>query len=205
MLRRSGLVLLLLAAAVATVAAGRKPRRGDTCVFGQAECLGGDSALFCGMDGAYLAVACRGRDGCERDGARVSCDQSIALDGDACTRPGFACSADLRSVLACREGQLTIAQRCEGPFGCRVAPFDGFAPGGVGNVLCDNDVARSGDPCLDDGDRACTADRTEALVCSANRMVTLRRCDGPGGCSVVHRTPKATDVECDSSDDAEPY
>ncbi len=191
--------LLLVAASILALPAGCKPRVGGTCTVGQATCADARLGLFCGAEATYRSVPCLGRDGCRQEGALVSCDQSVAIAGDACTRPGFACTPDRMIALSCQAGRFVQAQTCAGPFACRVAPYDGFAPGGSGNVLCDNDVAAPGDPCLDDGDFACTADRTAALKCSANRMVVLRTCNGPGQCAVVHARPRDTEVECDSS------
>jgi hypothetical protein len=200
MRRRSGLILLSVAALVA-LSAGCRPRASGRCTFGQAACIDSSSGLFCGADGTYRTVPCHGRDGCVQEGARVSCDQSSAAVGDACTKAGFACAAEMKSLLSCQNGQFALAQTCRGPFACRVAPYDGFAPGGAGNVLCDNDVASAGDPCLDEGDVACTADRTEALKCTGKKMVAFHTCDGPRHCSIVHPTSKDTGLECDMSQD----
>jgi hypothetical protein len=176
-----------------------KPKVGRQCTAGQAACTDGASGLFCAKDGSYEAVSCRGRQGCQQEGARVSCDQSVAVVGDACTRPGFACASDRKSALSCQGGTFVLAQRCSGHFACRTAPFDGFAPGGSGNVLCDNDVASAGDPCLDEGDYACTVDRSVALECTGRKMVEMKRCDGPKGCSIVHPKAKESHLECDTS------
>jgi hypothetical protein len=198
MLRRR----FVVAASIVVLTADCKPRVGGTCTMGQAACTDERSGLFCGTGGAYRAISCRGRDGCQQSGAKVSCDQSAAAAGDACTRPGYACSADMKHALSCQAGKFVLAQTCSGPFACRVAPFDGFAPGGSGNVLCDNDIATAGDPCLDDGDFACEADETQALECVGKRMVALGTCDGPRRCSVVHPKTKDSELECDMLDDS---
>jgi hypothetical protein len=201
MLRRHSLLPLWVLLVVAALAADCKPAVGRPCTRGQAACTDARSGLFCAPDGTYRAVPCRGRDGCRPEGAKVSCDQSIAVEGDACTEPGFACTEDKKTDLTCRDGVFVRAQTCAGPFGCRVAPYDGFAPGGLGAVRCDNDVARAGDPCLDDGDFGCAPDELEALKCVAKTMVPFRTCDGPGGCRVVHRTSKESDLDCDALSD----
>jgi len=172
-----------------------KPTAGGQCTAGQATCSDNASGLFCGSSGTYTRLSCRGREGCRQEGAKVSCDQSTAVAGDSCTHPGFACTPDKRSDLTCRQGEFVLAEPCAGPFGCRVAPFDGFA---AGSVLCDTDVARAGDPCLAEGEYACTADRGTALQCLGKRMSAAGICDGPKGCTVVHLKPKGTATECDT-------
>jgi hypothetical protein len=196
MLHRPGLVLLSVVAYV-LLAAGCRPTAGGQCTLGQAACTDGRSGVFCSASGTYERLSCRGRDGCRQDGAKVSCDQSIAMVGDPCTQPGFACAPDLASDLTCRGGEFALAQPCSGPFACRIAPFDGFAPGGSGSVLCDMDTARPGDPCLEEGDYSCTSDKSRALQCVGKRMVAVGECDGPEGCKVIHLKPKGTEVECD--------
>lgn len=130
----------------------------------------------------------------------MTCDQSVAAPGDACTRPGFACTADRKSAVSCQGGAFVLAETCSGRFGCRTAPYDGFAPGGSGNILCDNDVAREGDPCLDEGDYACTSDGSLALRCTGKKMTKFRECQ-LAHCSILHPTSKDTEIECELSDD----
>jgi len=197
--------VLAVAAAVGLLSTGCRPAAGRACTFGQATCTDDRSGLFCGAAGRYLAFACRGRDGCQQEGARVWCDQSSASAGEPCTPPGFACSADAKSSLSCREGTFVVAQPCAGPYGCRVAPFDGLSPRGAGSVLCDNDVSAEGDPCLDEGDYACTADMTVALKCAGKRMVAVRACNGPKGCRVTHPKAKDSDLACDELGDGGGY
>jgi hypothetical protein len=197
MLRCRGPVLLAVVVSLLLASACR-PTAGGDCTLGQAACMDGRSGVFCSASGTYERLSCRGRDGCRQDGAKVSCDQSIAVVGDSCTQPGFACTPDQTSDLACRGGEFVLAERCSGPFACRIAPFDGFAPGGSGSVLCDIDTARPGDPCLEEGDYACTSDKSSALRCAGKRMVVVGACDGPDGCKVVHLKPKGTEVECDT-------
>jgi hypothetical protein len=198
--RFGGFFVALCTVGTVELATACKPRLGGKCTPGQATCQGDRSGLFCSRDGAYRSLDCRGRDGCQQEGARVTCDQSIAAVDDACTTPGFACTADKKNALSCQGGKFAAAQTCSGPFGCRTAPYDGFAPGGSGNILCDNDVASVGDPCLDEGDYACTSDRSLALRCSGKKMVIFRECD-VAHCSVAHRTSKETDIECEGSND----
>jgi len=181
MLRRRALLLVPLLLAGSALLLSQKPRVGIACTAGQAACTDPRTAVFCGA-GAYR-----------------SCDQSVAVAGDGCVRVGFACTKDKGDELSCRDGEFVRVQSCGGPFGCRIAPFDGFAPGESGNVLCDNDIAREGDPCLDEGDYACTSDRREALRCVGQRLVFSEWCDGAGRCRIRHPTSKDTRLDCDTS------
>jgi hypothetical protein len=83
-----------------------------------------------------------------------------------------------------------LAETCQGPGACKVSG---------GNILCDNDIAKAGDPCRDEGDFACTTDKRAALKCQGKKMVTINSCRGPKSCSIVHPTPKQTDIDCDMS------
>ena len=190
MIRRFGLVALSFAVSLSL---GCKPRLGGRCTAGRATCTDDGSALFCGSDGRYRAVTCGGDKGCRRYGALVSCDQSVAAAGAACTRRGFACANDMKSALSCQAGTFVLAETCAGPGACRAR----------GDIKCDNDVANPGDPCRIDGDYACTADRTAALRCTDREMVVINSCRGPRQCSVVHPKPWETDFDCDMSVAAE--
>jgi hypothetical protein len=190
MVRSHARVALLVAASVITISAGCKARVGGKCITGRAACSDDRSGLFCGADGTYLAISCSGKEGCRQDGAMVSCDQSIAASGDACTGPGLACASDTRSAFSCQGGRFVLAETCLGPGACRVALDD---------VVCDNDVAKAGDPCRDDGDYACTADKSAALKCTGKKMVPINTCRGPKQCIIAHPKPMKADFDCDMS------
>jgi hypothetical protein len=190
MFERSGAPRLTLRVAMLLAGlAGCKARAGDRCVMGRAACTGERAGLFCGADGTYHALACGGHDGCQQWGAMVACDQSIAKEGDRCTSPGLACAPDRRSALSCEGGRFVVAETCSGPAACSIALDD---------LVCDHDIAAAGDPCRDDGEYACTSDRSSALVCQDQRMVAARACAGPRGCSVTHPRPGKTELDCDA-------
>jgi hypothetical protein len=135
-------------------------------------------------------MTCHGTGGCQQQGAKVSCDNSVASPGDGCGQAGAACSSDMKSALLCTSGKMTLAETCKGPGACKV---------GNGDIMCDNDVADLNDPCRDDGDYACTSDKSNALRCAGNKMGLINSCRGPKGCSVIHPKPKETDIDCDMS------
>jgi hypothetical protein len=203
MVRRCHRVALLAAVSIAITAPACTPKEGGRCTMGQATCIDGKSGLFCGPGGTYQALSCGGDVGCRREGAKVSCDQSIAAAGDTCAGSGFACTVDMENALSCQRGKFVVAEICSGPGGCKVAPFDGTAPEGAGSITCDNDVARAGDPCRVDGDYACTADKTAALRCTRKKMILVRSCLGPNKCSVSHPKPQESEVDCNDADDVD--
>src|ERR1700722_3717000 len=181
-------VALLFAVSVVTVATGCKARVGGKCITGRATCSDDKSGLFCGADGTYQSITCGGKEGCRQVGAMVSCDQSVAASGDACTGPGLACASDSRSAFSCQAGRFVLAETCLGPGACSVALDD---------IVCDNDIAKAGDPCRDDGDYACTADKTAALKCTGKKMAPINTCRGPNQCAIAHPKPMKTDLDCD--------
>jgi hypothetical protein len=190
MVRLHGLVALSVAL---SLSAGCKPRVGGRCTAGRAYCIDDESALFCGPDGTYEAITCGGAKRCRRYSTLVTCDQSVAALGSACTRPGFACATDMKSALSCQGGLFVLVETCAGPEACRV----------LGDIRCDNDVASPGDPCRADGDYACTPDHMISLRCTNREMIAINSCRGPKQCSIVHSKPWEADFECDMSIAAE--
>jgi hypothetical protein len=180
-----------LLAALVSIGASCDPKTGRRCTLGQAACTGRASGLTCGADGRYRPVSCDGRDGCRQRGAMVTCDQSVASSGEACSGAGRACALDARAALACEGGGFVTVETCRGPRGCGLVS---------GKIACDNDVAVEGDPCLVEGDWACTADRSAALRCTEKRMTAAGRCTGPKQCSVEHPMPGASTVACDNGE-----
>jgi hypothetical protein len=193
---------ILAVTLLAAPAAGCKPDVGGKCTFGQASCSDdGTAGLFCGDNGRFRSVSCRGKGGCQRFGARVWCDQSLSSEGEPCTKPGFACTTDRRSALACSDdGSFALAATCAGPGGCKVTVFDRLVPGGSGGILCDHDVANPRDPCLDDGDVACSPDKMIALKCSGRTMTASATCHGPKHCAVLRAPGKGPELACDEGE-----
>lgn len=190
MVRRFALAAVLVAACIVSLSACGKPKAGGKCTADSISCTDGKTGLFCGKDGTYATMTCGGAQGCVANGAKVTCDQSIAAAGDGCTASGFACAMDMKNALSCTDGKFVLAETCKGPGGCKVA---------TGDIFCDNDIADIGDPCRDDGDYACTQDKLAALKCIGKKMVTVNSCRGPKSCAIVHPKPKETDIDCDMS------
>jgi hypothetical protein len=193
MVRRYGLVALLVAASFVTLAGCGKPKAGGKCTAGQVACVDAKSGLMCGSDSTYQAVPCAGKDGCQGSGDKATCDQTIAAAGDTCPADakGYACATDMKSALQCTSGKFVAAETCKGPGACKLIAG--------GEVSCDNDIADLNDPCRDKGDYACTSDKSNALQCSAGlKMGLVNTCRGPGGCKIIHQG-KEVDIDCDMS------
>ena len=90
-----------------------------------------DRALLCepaeagGQPGstAWVEVPCRGGRGCGRRGETDECDDTLALEGDACPLDpplDYACTPDRSRALACKEGRFSLWRACRGPEGCAV-------------------------------------------------------------------------------------
>src|SRR5260221_6210406 len=121
----------------------------------------------------FLAPACR----------------KAPVDGGACKpseRGALVCNAK-DAALECRDGTWPPVP-CRGPGGCVPAKQDD--PRGPSAVaMCDESVAKEGDPCAKrdrnaDADHACSVERDRTLVCDAGKWVLGRPCRGPKGCSV---------------------
>lgn len=68
-----------------------------------------------------LAEHCRGPQGCNAAGRRVSCDNSLAALGEPCDTPeSVACSTDFRSILVCRDGKYALDTKCKMTTSCHV-------------------------------------------------------------------------------------
>ena len=189
MIRRHGIVALLVAASFVTFLGCGKPKAGGKCTAGQLVCSDAKSGLFCGSDGTFQAMNCLGGGGCQTAGAKSTCDQSHAAANDVCTGPGFACSVDNKTAFQCTAGKFVPAETCKGPGACKVAG---------GDISCDNDISDVNDPCRDKGDYACTSDKSNALQCDANKMGLVNTCRGPRGCTILHKG-KEVDIDCDMS------
>ncbi len=94
---------------------------GDRCVYDGVRCSpDGKRLLICNGLQFRMHQHCRGPKGCTMAGeAKVSCDQSIAVEGDPCKAKSAACSKDGKHALVCKKGKMA-KKRCF--FGCRVEP-----------------------------------------------------------------------------------
>ena len=183
---------LLFAATLVVLAGGCRAKPGAPCSGASAVCTDKASALFC-LDGTFMATSCRGEKGCAQTGTAIECDESIANEQDACNAPdGIACSIDQKEALRCTNKHFVIDETCKGPTGCKIDATQ--------KISCDNDISDVNDPCHQEGDFACTTDKSLVLRCTANKMTPLNTCRGPDQCRVVH-VPKQDKVEflCDDS------
>lgn len=163
--------------ALVALVGGCKPKEGASCRNdGRELCTSESEALAC-HDGVWVSMRCRGKAGCDKNGENGVCDQSVAEAGEVCNLDSdFVCSADKKTMLACTKLRWTPAQTCLGERGCVVEP---------GRVSCDNTIAAVNDPCRDEDDHACTADKSTALVCRGGKFQAAAICRGPKGCRVV--------------------
>jgi hypothetical protein len=96
-------------------ACGKPQRAGDPCDTRTAFlCESEDAALEC-RSGVWVALPCRGPDGCKHIGTRIHCDVSANLEGDACayTLEGDGiCAVDGLSSLQCIDGTFRKAGTC---------------------------------------------------------------------------------------------
>jgi hypothetical protein len=153
---------------------------GEACLQGDHEnrACGADKkqSLLC-TAGKWRAVQmCTGPAGCGINGDAVTCDARGAAAGDPCPGPGtFACAADGRSRLTCRDGKFTFDRFCKGQAGCRDH-----------DVSCDQSVSDVGDPCGVPGTLACRSDGVSELLCQGGQYVPKRQCSGTGCQAMAH-------------------
>jgi hypothetical protein len=214
--RRAFAALAALAAAAGFVGSGcrARPAPGETCrVAEQTVCSARDRALVCeaaplGPDPAaatvttaqpapartWTAVPCKGARGCGRAGDDDECDDTLAVEGDACPRSpplDYACATTLTDALVCKEARFDLWRHCRGPKGCRV--IDGR------NVHCDTSLGEPDDPCERAGTFACSVDGKTMLVCDGKVLVAASSCRGPKACFFASGEPGAEphDIDCD--------
>jgi hypothetical protein len=71
--------------------------------------------LVCDGDTLGPASTCRGPQGCriQREGNRVDCDDTIAIEGDVCDQPRrIACSTDGKAELVCQSNRYERKREC---------------------------------------------------------------------------------------------
>ena len=98
---------------------GLKPQPGGKCVTaGKYQCSDPTSALLC-QAGTYVAVPCRGPQGCAGLGNNSACDDDLGLDGEACMMQvggdNLSCAVDRSKEFICTQGKWTIEPDVQGP------------------------------------------------------------------------------------------
>ena len=132
------------------------PEPGEACTTDprQQFCAAGKKSFITCVSGKFVArQKCPGPSGCTQSGAFVGCDPNGAFEvGDGCFFIQNACTAEGKSLLACKDGKFALDKECPGPDRCS------------GNVRCDTGYANEGEPC-DVGKRACSSDKKALLEC----------------------------------------
>ena len=88
----------------------------------------------CSSDGAQVLICkqgimqrfylCRGGSGCAASAGKLSCDTSVAKQGDACDKKlegqTFSCTPDGTAILVCKGGAFTLDESCKAAQKCIV-------------------------------------------------------------------------------------
>jgi hypothetical protein len=166
---------------------------GGSCTSnGKIQCADAVSGLLC-QKNVIVALPCRGPHGCQGQGATSTCDDDLAIEGDACQQTlneNYSCSTDHSKELVCKDGKFQMASTCRGPKKCSVTGS---------TINCDDSLADIGDPCLvEAGDKnfGCSTDKKTEVQCDAatSKFVASNGCRGPKGCWI-----EGDLVHCDSS------
>lgn len=172
--------VISFALALAVACGGKK--EGGRCKGAESTCQDKQTALVC-RGGVFARVGCGGALGCTKFEERANCDDSIALEGDACvgaTDDEYACSPDSKRALLCKGGRFAKYLECRGAGGCSQRGTQ---------LSCDTSVAARGDPCKTPGAVSCAADGSEQVICRDGRFVLHRFCRGPTRCVLEHDVP----------------
>ncbi len=156
-------------------------------------CMGEDDEYACSPDKKRGLVCkngrfethleCRGQAGCAMLRHTMSCDQSVAAKGDACTTQGaVACGEDQKHMVVCRDGRFEVHRYCRGQYGCSAK---GETPS------CDETLSLVGDPCGIPGQVVCAADGKSELVCQGGTFMKSISCKH--GCTVTNRPGRPID------------
>ena len=168
----AGVVAWGVVAACAMTACRDRPAAGGKCrVPQQLVCGAPDRALLCeparGGTTAWVAVPCKGAQGCSHKGDTDECDDTVAAEGDACPQDpplDYACTADKARALVCKDGRYALWRACRGPDACQIE--------GGRNVRCDTTLGEPGDPCAQQGTYACSSDARAMLLCDGSSLTS---------------------------------
>ncbi len=156
---------------------------GDACLLSQAEnwacSVDKKRALICEGGKFVLNYECRGPKGCKitndpiKQQDTVNCDTSLQNKGDPCKKPGgFACSADYKQLLQCKDGAYDLYRYCRGATACSIKAS--------GDYNCDESIAELNDPCGRPGMIVCGSDAKSELTCTGGKFVHARDCKRTG-------------------------
>ncbi|MBX3206931.1 MAG: hypothetical protein KF764_17805 [Labilithrix sp.] len=166
-------------AAMLTAACGKKP--GGTCKGAESTCTDKKTAIAC-QGGTFVEVACAGPLGCSKYQDHANCDTSLASAGDPCLGEDdeYACSADGKHAVVCKNGKFEPWLECRGKAGCTMLGR---------TVSCDTSIAEKDDACKTQGAVACGGDQKHMLICRDGRFAVYRYCRGQHGCFSRGETP----------------
>jgi hypothetical protein len=169
----------------------KRPAPGSPCSNnGKIQCVDAVSGLLC-QNSVIVALPCRGPHGCGM--AAATCDDDLAMEGDACQQTlneNYSCATDHTKELVCKDGKFQTASTCRGPRKCAV---------NGSTIECDDSMAELGDTCVvESGDRnfGCSVDKKTEVECDAatNKFVAFNGCRGAKGCWI-----EGDMVHCDAS------
>lgn len=125
--------------------------------------------------------SCLGDRGCAMERKKVTCDNSIAKEGDSCREEDdFACSVDRKSALKCSKGSFVQASLCKGPKNCKIG---GDQKSGF-KVECDDSIANAGDACEKEEHFSCSSDQRAILKCKSRKFDIEDRCKTKEKCEI---------------------
>jgi len=137
--------------------------------------------LQCTKNHWSLVQACLGDRGCSMEKKKVTCDNSIAKEGDSCREEDdYACSIDKKSALKCQKGLFVQSSLCKGPKGCKIG---GDAKTGF-KVECDDSIANQGDACEKEDHFSCASDARAILKCKNKRFDIEDKCKTKEKCEI---------------------
>lgn len=99
---------------------------GDVCHDENLKACSSDGAqvLICKQGTMQRFYACRGEGGCAATGGKLSCDTSVAKQGDACDKKlegqAFSCTPDKTAILVCKGGAFSLVETCKSGQKCAV-------------------------------------------------------------------------------------
>lgn len=174
------LLAVLTLAAACSSSDPEAPRAGASCAEAKAgACDGPKSQLVC-HNGTWTPQPCNGPEGCVLRDGKAICDMTQSQPGDVCLLTTEdkrdACSMDGTKSLTCTNEKWAVALECTGPDKCKVEGA---------KAVCDQAIASVDAACPVEGNSACSADGTKALVCKAGKFAVEADCLGANKCRIV--------------------
>lgn len=177
--------LSLLVPFTALLLSACTPEVGGSCSDGDVTCKDANTKLFC-KDGKYVAMACKGEEGCKEKDGTLTCDISGNADGDVCAKANEGkgrCSPDGKSQVLCLDEKVAVIP-CRGENGCET---------NGDTSTCDRSIAKVDERCRNTG-KACSDDKKQMLRCEEDKYIVDSECRGEKGCRV-----EGSKVICDQS------